>query len=149
MKAITIRQPWASLIMLGAKRIETRSWRVNYRGRIAIHAGTVFRAAEKHFARTAVPYAHLVGKELPLGVVLGTAVLADVLPVSQLGALIDTSTIAGTRERMLGDYSPGRFGWVLKDVLVFAEPIPAKGSLSLWEWGGWDRATYLQPPAAL
>lgn len=39
MKAITIHQPWASLIAVGAKKIETRSWATNYRGPIAIHAG--------------------------------------------------------------------------------------------------------------
>ena len=39
MKAITIRQPWASLIASGTKKYETRSWKTNYRGPIAIHAG--------------------------------------------------------------------------------------------------------------
>lgn len=39
MKAITVLQPWASLIACGAKKIETRSWATKYRGKIAIHAG--------------------------------------------------------------------------------------------------------------
>lgn len=39
MKALTIRQPWASLIALGVKHIETRSWSTRYRGPLAIHAG--------------------------------------------------------------------------------------------------------------
>lgn len=38
MKAITIWQPWAQLIAIGAKKYETRSWATNYRGPIAIHA---------------------------------------------------------------------------------------------------------------
>lgn len=38
MKAITLWQPWASLIAIGAKKYETRSWKTNYRGPIAIHA---------------------------------------------------------------------------------------------------------------
>jgi activating signal cointegrator 1 len=38
MKAITILEPWASLIACGAKKIETRSWSTKYRGNIAIHA---------------------------------------------------------------------------------------------------------------
>lgn len=41
MKAITIWQPWASLIACGAKRYETRSWPTKYRGPIAIHAAAV------------------------------------------------------------------------------------------------------------
>lgn len=38
MKALTLRQPWASLVAVGAKRIETRSWLTKYRGPLAIHA---------------------------------------------------------------------------------------------------------------
>ena len=38
MKAITIWQPWASLLVSGRKRYETRSWATSYRGPIAIHA---------------------------------------------------------------------------------------------------------------
>ena len=39
MKALTLTQPWATLVAMGAKRIETRSWTTNYRGPLAIHAG--------------------------------------------------------------------------------------------------------------
>ena len=39
MKALTIQQPWASLITMGVKIIETRSWSSKYRGPLAIHAG--------------------------------------------------------------------------------------------------------------
>jgi activating signal cointegrator 1 len=37
-KAISLWQPWATLIALGEKKFETRSWLTNYRGQIAIHA---------------------------------------------------------------------------------------------------------------
>ncbi|MFL0196977.1 ASCH domain-containing protein [Clostridium sp. WILCCON 0269] len=39
MKTLTLIQPWASLIALGEKKIETRSWRTNYHGELFIHAG--------------------------------------------------------------------------------------------------------------
>lgn len=39
MKALTLRQPWASLVAVGTKWIETRSWSTSYRGRLAVHAG--------------------------------------------------------------------------------------------------------------
>lgn len=39
MKAVTLTQPWATLVAIGAKQIETRSWPTNYRGPLAIHAG--------------------------------------------------------------------------------------------------------------
>ncbi len=38
MKAITLHQPWASLVAQGIKTIETKSWSTHYRGRLAIHA---------------------------------------------------------------------------------------------------------------
>jgi activating signal cointegrator 1 len=41
MKAISIWQPWASLIAIGAKKYETRSWETSYRGPIAIHAASI------------------------------------------------------------------------------------------------------------
>ena len=39
MKVLTIKQPWASLIVDGYKKYEFRSWKTNYRGKILIHAG--------------------------------------------------------------------------------------------------------------
>src|SRR5271166_4355910 len=42
MKALTLTQPWATLVAIKAKRIETRSWRTSYRGPFAIHAGKSF-----------------------------------------------------------------------------------------------------------
>lgn len=42
MKGLTLTQPWATLVAIGAKRVETRSWSTNYRGPIAIHAAKGF-----------------------------------------------------------------------------------------------------------
>lgn len=42
MKALSIRQPWASLIVLGLKPVENRTWRTNYRGQLLIHAAQTF-----------------------------------------------------------------------------------------------------------
>ena len=42
MKAISIHQPWASLIAFGEKRFETRSWKTDYRGPLLIHASRTF-----------------------------------------------------------------------------------------------------------
>ena len=39
MKVITIKEPFASLVADGIKKVETRSWKTNYRGEIYIHAG--------------------------------------------------------------------------------------------------------------
>lgn len=47
MRAITLMQPWASLIALGAKRYETRSWKTHYRGPLAIHSSRDFSKASR------------------------------------------------------------------------------------------------------
>ena len=49
MKALTILQPWASLIACGAKMIETRSWSTAYRGEIAIHAALADAKMDQEF----------------------------------------------------------------------------------------------------
>ena len=39
MKALTLKQPWATLVAEGIKKYEFRSWKTNYRGKVLIHAG--------------------------------------------------------------------------------------------------------------
>jgi len=92
MKALTLTQPWATLVILGVKRIETRGWATPYRGRIAIHAAKGWHRDDIEFA-------------------------------------FDTEI-----ERELGDFSPGRFGWLLRDHRPFPRPVPARGALGLREW---------------
>lgn len=141
-KALTLTQPWATLVAIGAKRIETRSWRTAYRGSLAIHAAKGFPkwASETcnypEFARELGP------DPLPLGAVIATARLISCIPTRELqqNRVIEVDYLAGCsdfvlddRERAFGDYSPGRWAWLLADA-VQCEPIPAKGSLSLWDW---------------
>lgn len=136
MKALTIIQPWASLIAIGAKKIETRSWHTSYRGPLAIHASKGFPKDARALCSDTPFMAHLGDhymsvNDLPRGMVIATC---------QLVACTLTSLAFEERltdqEKFFGDYSPGRFGWILEDVRPLAEPIPAKGALSLWEWSG-------------
>lgn len=127
MKALTLTQPWATLMALGAKRIETRSWSTRYRGPVAIHAAKWFPRYAREFAEVERTLGRLPGR-LPLGAVVATARLVDVRPTQEVAP--STSAL----ERLYGDYTPGRFGWILADVVPLPEPIPARGSLGLWEW---------------
>lgn len=74
MKAITIKQPWASLIVSGLKDIENRTWKTNFRGRVLIHAGKTrerqFSIPKKLFADYNV-YSVISEKELPQGTIIG------------------------------------------------------------------------------
>ena len=66
-----------------------------------------------------------------LGAILATCSLVDCIPIEQCSA--------DARERAFGDYSPGRYGWILEDVKPLPDPEPARGALGLWEW---DDAAY-------
>jgi len=148
MKAITIRQPWASLIAAGVKTVETRPRRTAYRGRIAIHAGLRFHEPFEE-AMQACMAAGLSGFESivlsaaraapplgpPRGAVVASARLFDCVPVENLineptcqpaepwGAghyIVDLD-----RERPLGDHSPGRWALLLDDIKPTTERCPA------------------------
>ena len=124
MKALSLTQPWATLVVTGAKQIETRSWSTRYRGSLYIHAAKGFPAHAKDFARevygnpAVLPY-------LPLGAIVGRVYLLEVVHVEDLLAL-------SIQEAKYGDYSSGRFAWMFSNIEQF-EPIPYKGALGLFE----------------
>lgn len=120
-----MRQPWAHALVVGAKRIETRSWQTHYRGPLAIHAARGFTAAEQDFARKL----GFVPGELPRGAIVAVTSVVKCLPTDAL-ELKQRLTEA---ERTLGNFDPGRWGWVLGDVHPLREPLVCTGALSLWE----------------
>ena len=83
MRCITIRQPWATLIAIGEKRLETRGWKTNYRGELAIHAGKrvdlVACLAEP--VRSLLEASGYTAANLPTGAVVAIARLAGCYPV--------------------------------------------------------------------
>ena len=140
MKALSVMQPWATLIALGAKHIETRSWHTSHRGQLAIHAsGRMNREALLSLREPLVQEALTAGDyregngpasnpfALPLGAVIAFVTLVDVRRITP-------ENIPEEPERTFGDYAPGRFAWFIKDVRRLPEPVPAKGALGLWEW---------------
>lgn len=117
MKALTLYQPWASLIADGRKTVETRSWSTQYRGELAIHAGaTVNVDACKLFGYDST--------QIPRGAIVCIVDLVDCVQFpSQL-----------VKPDPYGDYTPGRFGWLLASIRTFRQPIPVKGVMGLWNW---------------
>lgn len=132
MKALTIWQPWASLIAWGEKQYETRPFATQHRGPLAIHAGlddsaldvvdvnSFYRAAFKRHGDPAFT-------RLSFGKVICVVDLVSVVPVTHLCALTQ-------QETTFGDYSPTRFAWRLENLRVLVEPIPVRGKQGLWEW---------------
>lgn len=127
MKAITLTQPWASLVALGWKSVETRGWSTAYRGPLAIHAAKGWPRVAREFAATERALGRLP-ERLPLGAVVCIVTLARIERAEDLAP-----SLTGL-ERLLGDYGRGRFGWVLQLEYVLPEPLPARGALGLWEW---------------
>ena len=162
MMALTLTQPWATLVAIGAKRIETRSWSTRYRGPLAIHAAKRFPRYAREF--TTEPICYEAVKSLypwrdrlarvnssgeaayPLGVVLATCVLADCCRIVTREHMFNDAGSSSAYlangemfpplepELSFGNYEHGRFGFLLKDVVALPKPIPAKGALGLWEW---------------
>ena len=126
MKAITIKQPFASLIAAGLKEYEFRTWKTKYRGEILIHAGKgVDKKAMKKFEHLNLEY--------PSGCIIAKDTLADCIKVddelrkklSERNAEIYSSIIKHTEWE--------GYGFKLENI-VKTEPIPAKGKLSIWEF---------------
>ena len=124
MRAFTVYQPYAYAIVAGLKGYETRPRRTNIRGRVAVHAGK----QKMELASMSVVLVPREGQKLHYDAVLGTVEIVDCLPVEEV---IPTLT---ERERVLGDYSPGRWAWVLKNPVMFDTPILVKGKQGWWEW---------------
>ena len=142
MKALSLWQPWASMIAVGAKRIETRSWATPYRGPLAIQAAQkVLEDAELAELVTRAPQAFsllarvagITGNgELPRAAVVAITTLEDVLPIT--GQTRPEDLVPGRPwEREVGDYTPGRFAWILGRTYRLPEPRIFPGRRGLFE----------------
>lgn len=128
MRAITVRQPWASLIAEGNKEFETRGYRprsVKVGERLAIHAGASL--ADLHRVGSYPFVKHCLPPTLPLGRIIATAVLFDVVRCDW-----DFRSPLSLFEEKAGDFSDGRFAWQLTDVRPLSVPVPCRGALGLW-----------------
>lgn len=129
MKVISIIEPWASLIKEKIKYIETRSWKTNYRGKIYIHAS--LKKVPKKDERINNLISLLEDQEFKYGHIIAEATLVDCI-------YMDDTFISKIKENnqeyICGEYSIGRYAWVLKDIKKLDKPIPAKGKLGIWTY---------------
>ena len=133
MKTLSLLQPWASLVVMGVKTIETRSWNTRHWGELLIHASLGKKASvlvlDPPFKKYIPDF-----NALPFGAIIGKVILEDVLPVEHLyysDAMMNKLTL---EEKAFGDYTKGRFAWILSSPKLFTDPIPVKGGLGLWEF---------------
>ena len=134
LKALSLLQPWATLVVTGAKRVETRSWTTTYRGTLMIHASK---------GRSGVAIAQMPRllkhipdfNALPFGAIIGEARLTDVIRIESLDLQLDALEELMLEEHAFGNYQAGRYAWLLTDAVIYDEPIAAKGAPGLWNAG--------------
>ncbi len=167
MKVLTLHQPWASLVALGVKTIETRSWSTKYRGPLAIHAGLSKAGATQCSECWDAIYAENSREvELPLGALVATCTLVDVAPIGGpfsfrtgiwdgdegdfpgqpvvvrspahlnmgkecLGLDHDGRVTDISDQLPYGDFTPGRYAWLLADVVPVDPPVSFRGGQGL------------------
>ena len=164
MKALSLYQPWATLIALGAKKIETRSWKTHYRGPLAIHATKKFpddavaQCFMEPFRSILTKHGYIDQKRLWFQDVMGCIVATcNLVSIESVDAIADAGPgvyRCGVKltwpipepERSFGNYSRGRYMWLLDDVKPVDPPIPARGSVALWDWDGSNKKAASNDP---
>jgi hypothetical protein len=119
MRALTIRQPWAELILRGRKRFELRSWKTKYRGPLVIHAAA-------HVHNNFAVELGLNPDRLVSGAFVGVAILKEVRPFTRAD-----SKLLLKRRADIGGWESGLYSWVLTRPRRLARPIRGKGKLGL------------------
>ncbi|MFQ5531552.1 MAG: ASCH domain-containing protein [Candidatus Nanoarchaeia archaeon] len=120
MKTLSLKQPWAELILQGKKNIELRKWNTKFRGRFLIHASKNpdKKAMEKFGFKT-----------LPCRFVVGEAELVDVKNYKN-----NKNEFEKDKYLHLATSDWGEFGFILKNFKRLNTIIPAKGNLGFWDF---------------
>ncbi len=137
LRALTVKDPWATLIAIGAKQIETRSYRTRHRGLVALHSSKAFSSEDQALCfqepvRSALERAGMRSPaDLPRGAVIAVAEIVGCNQVPDGQGW--EGSIPSEPERSFGFYSPGRWMWRLQGVHRLPEPVQCRGMLGLWQ----------------
>lgn len=133
MKVLSLLQPWASLVVTGVKKIETRTWTTTYRGELAIHASLGKTAAD--LAKDQ-PFSKYIKdfNSLPFGAIIGKVMLVDVARIDPFQNLDKLMQMISADEKAFDDFTEGRYAWILEEPVEFKNIIPVKGSLGIWNY---------------
>lgn len=126
MKTLSITEPYATLIRDLDKHIETRSWKTNYRGELLIHASST--KIPKEYKADASLMSIVGNRPLHFGQIVAKCKLVDCVKMDR-----EFVRSVADKERAVGFYSPGRYAWILDDIVVINDPAIVKGKLGLWE----------------
>lgn len=127
MKALSVKQPWA-LAICHDKDVENRTWRTHYRGPVAIHAAKAFDNVSAAVLDWVEATASLKPGQLHREDHRGAVVaVAEIIGCHESGALNVCDLVPCSPWAL-----PEQWHWVLDNVRVLAEPVPARGALGLW-----------------
>jgi hypothetical protein len=120
MKALSLKQPFAELVISGKKKIELRKWNTNFRGEFLIHASKISDfVSMKKFGY----------ENLPNGCIIGKATIKDVKHYK------NSEEFNRDKDLHLADESWGDHGFIIENPKRMKE-IPCKGSLNFWNFDG-------------
>ncbi len=123
MKTLTIKEPWASLIINGYKKYEFRSWKTSYRGKILIHSSiNSDKCALSNFKKLNLTYTN--------GHIIGEATIKDCLPITKEL----NNKLIKENKLVYGNNKRNGYAWELTNIKKYSKKISAKGHLSLWDY---------------
>ena len=129
MKVLSIKEPYATLIMKNKKRIETRSFKTNYRGELYIHASA--SKITKKVRDNKEIMSLLDSQDFNYGAIICKCNLVDCVYMTKEYV---NNIKNNHQEYICGDYQEGRYAWILEDITPLAKPIKAKGQLGIWNY---------------
>lgn len=146
MKAISIKQPWASLLFFG-KDIENRTWKTKFRGTVLVHASANpvnnFVNVQNVLNRKQNEFLFDINFKLgPLSAIIGTVDIIDCV-INHESIWAEKSNINHNPLPFDEESEKPIYNWVLANPVKFEKPIlNVKGKLSFWDYDVW--ADYLK-----
>ena len=128
MKVISIKEPYATIIMKKMKLIETRSWKTNYRGELYIHASG--KSLAKEYLNNQYVFELIKDLDMNYGNIICKVNLVDCIYMDEKFL---KKIKKNKQEYNLGKYELGRYAWVFEDIVPIT-PIEAKGKLNIWNY---------------
>ena len=122
MKVLTIKEPWASLIINGYKEYEFRSWKTNYRGKILIHAAKSIDKEKINELNYNLSYSS--------GEIIGEATITDCILVDEEF----NKELIKNNKTVYGNNHIGLYAWKLENIKKYDKKIKVKGKLGLWNY---------------
>ena len=129
MKVLSLTEPYATLIKIGKKKIETRSWKTSYRGNLYIHASST--KIPKEYKNNTELMSLVNVNNLNYGHIICSCDLVDCIEMTN--EFIE-KVKKNSAEYISGIYAKGRYAWILENVEIIKKPIEVKGHLGIWNF---------------